>query len=632
MKRYFVKILFFSMLLSFETQAAELRLIPNSQEAANKNAETMVKMINSGKAIVVEGTYYIGAAKDRIRRNVVIKGSGTLTTTVGNNFYVASPISIKITGITLNTTRKISFGTQNRFIVNEGVNYHRRLIVRNCTIDGVRVYTHIAADVNQVEVRDGVKNVAFTCNKISNIGDYVLLMTNCGSDKVMIENNILTKMYVMGFGFGVDNNYKELENARMNKVYFRNNTVDNAGLVISDADDFGSTYMTPILCEADYCLCEGNTIKNVLATKRKPIALYPFYLSCRDVVIRNNNIQNCLHLTDSRYNEMFKCKGGPGDVKHRRIEGNNYEITPECLELLPTNAEMPCVGMTGFQYPRMGNVVIRDNNIDVACDFVFGAGVRCSYQSYLFENNRIKYHDAGKTAQQLLRLKAAESNGSKISIKGNAMFPQKDATDIYGLFLGDCTGYHFEIANNQLSGCLPTGEDDIDPSRPLSFKSVGNRVNLGKSHSVVRISRDVSCDDTFTGGDNYTMYVYPGDIMQGSLTFHFEGTAPVNVMTFTRLPNSGSCDVIATDDSGTTNYTCGVNDKQVYIKSTSRSDTQVLTRGVKSAKVYVGEMNNNRGRLISDGEMIYYSRPSSYKGNLTLQIKYTTSANFASQE
>lgn len=622
-----VSFIFLNFFLLLGTKAAELNLIPNSKTAANKNAEVLVNMINSGKEIVIDDLYYIGSSKKRIHKDLIIKGSGTLITTVGNNLFVDTPISIIISNITLKTTRLISAGTQNRFIVNEGVNYHRCLVVKNCTIDGVRVYTHIASDVDQVDVKDGVKNVTFTGNKVSNIGDYVLLMTNCGSDKVNIENNNITRMYVMGFGLGVDNDYKELGYARMKKVYFRNNNVDNTGLIISDADNFGSTYMTPILCEADYCLCENNIIKNILATIHKPIALYPFYLSCREVVIRNNDIQNCLHLADSRYNEMFKCKGGPGGLKHRLVERNKYTITSDCLRLCPTNAGMPIVRMTGFQSTWMGNVIIRNNDIDIACDFVFGAGAMCCYRSYLFENNRIKYHDVGKSAQQLLRLKPAEGNGSKISVKKNTMSPMIEATDVFGLFLGDCTGYSFEITNNQLSGCLPTGEDDIDPSRPLFFKSIGNRVNLGKSHSVVRISRDVSCDDTFTGGDNYTMYVYPSDIMQGSLIFHFEGTAPVNVMAFTQLPNKGSCEVIAKDEYGSRKYSCGLDDTRMYIKSHDDGIMKTIKKGEKIAKIYVGEFKNNIGRLISDGKMIYYSSPSSYKGNLTLQLKYNAVSN-----
>ena len=625
-KHVFANLFLMALLLSIEVQGAELCLIPNSPAAANQNAEVLVKMINAGKVIVIDGHYFIGAAKDRIRRNVIIRGNGTLTTVVGNNFYVAAPVSIKIVGITLNTTRSISVGTQNRFIVNEGVNYHRRLVIKNCIINGVRLYTHIASDVNQLEERDGVKSVTFTNNKVSNIGDYVLLMTNCKSERVRIDNNIISRVYVMCFGLGVDNNYKELGCARMKKVFFRNNTVDNMGLIISDTDSFGSTYMTPFLCEADYCLCEGNMIKNILATKHKPIALYPFYLSCNEVVIRNNVIQDCLHLANSDYNEMFKCKNGPNGIRSRIIEGNRYVVTQDCLKMRSADDEMPYMRFVNFQSKSVGNVVIRNNIIDLDCDFVFGAGMKCSYNSFHFGNNAIRYHAVGKSARQLLRLNTASVNGGKIVVRDNVMNSLVAADDVYGLFTGDCTGYDFEITNNNLSGCLPTGDSDVDPKRPHSFKSIGNRVDLGQSHSIIRISRDVSCDDTFFGGNDYTMYIYPGDIMSRTLRFHFEGTAPVNVMIFTKLPHAGECEVVATDEHGTQHYTCGTNDKDIYLKSHDGGGEKRMTKGLKTAKAYVGNAKHNIGRLISDGEVIYYSRPSSYKGNMTLEIRYKTTA------
>lgn len=605
--------------------AGGFQLIPDSAVDANANAQALVGLINAGKKITLEGnTYYIGAAKERIHKNIYIKGPGTIITTTGNNLYVDSSISIKLIGVTLKTTLDITVGVQNRFIVNEGINYHRKLVVKQCNITGVRVFTHVASDVDQVTTLDGVKNVLFANNSVSNIGDYIMLLTNCKSDKVRIENNTISRLYVMGFGLGADNSYKNLGFARMKKVYFKNNHIDNTGLVIKDADNFGSTYMTPILCEADYCLCEGNDIRNILATKHKSIALYPFYLSCREVIIKDNYIEDCIHLTDSHYNEMFKCKGGPGGSKDRRIEGNRYVITQKCLALAPKGTDMPCIGFTGFQFPEMGKVVIRGNKVDLACDFVFGAGARCSYKSFLFENNVIAYNDAGSTAQQLLRLKPAPVSGCDIIVRNNVMRPEKPASDVYGLFLGDCTGYNFTITNNLLSGCLPTGEDDIDPSSPLTFKSSGNRVDLGKSHSVVRISRNVSCDDTFTRGENYTMYIYPSDIMQGSLKFHFAGTSPANVMTFTRLPNAGGCDVTVSDQSEVKKYSCGVVGSQLFIMEHGKGDAKLLTKGNKVAKQYVGSVRGNIGRMISDGEMIYYSTSAAAQGkDITLELKYS---------
>lgn len=601
--------------------ASEWKLIPDSIAAADENAAILVEMINAGKTVVIDRTYYIGSAKQRIHNDITIKGSGTLITTRGNNFYINAPISICISNITLKTTAAVTAISQNRFLINEGINYHRRLIVKNCKIRGVRVYTHIAADVDQVEVKDGVRLVRFLNNSVSEIGAFVLLLSNCKSEEVRIENNTITRMYALGFGLGVDNNYKSLGFSRMKKVFFRNNQIDNNGLVITDADTFGSAYMTPILCEADYCQCENNTIKNILSTKHDSFALYPFYLSCREVVIRNNFIQDCIHLTNSDNNEMFKCKNSTVGRMERRIEGNKYVVTRECLQLLPLDEEIPCMRFTGFQSKEIGDVTITNNEIDLACNFVFGAAMMCSYDSFVFENNRIFYNAEGNSAREWLRLRPASIRGCPIIIRNNVVSSRVEATDVYGIFKGDCSGYRFLIANNELSGCLPTGDGGLGPKSPDSFKSYGNRVNLGRNRSIIRISHDVSCDDTYFGGDHYSMYLYPGDLMNGSLIFHFEGTMPVSVLTFTVLPNAGSCELVVSDGIEREQYSCIVDGVRIYIKSISDGMEKVLKKGEKVSRVYVGKPG--RGIMASNGEIVYYTLPSDKK-NLTLQVSYKT--------
>lgn len=605
-----------------ETTGKEL--VQNSISAADENADVLVRMINSGKKVRLKGKiYYVGSAKEPIHKNIYIKGPGTIITTTGNNLFVDSPVSIRINGVTLKTVVDISAGVQNRFIVNEGINYHKLLEVRGCEINGVRIFTHVASDVDQSKVLDGVKRVSFLNNTVSNIGDYILLLTNCRSDEVRIEKNIITRMYVMGFGLGVDNSFRDLGFARMKNVIFKSNTIDNSGLIITDADVFGSTYMTPLLCEADYCLCESNTFTHILATKHKPIALYPFYLSCRRVVIRNNYIEDCIHLADSSYNEMFKCKGGPGGAKDRQIIGNRYVITDQCLNLVPDDRAMPFIRFTCFQYPEMGNVEIRDNTVDVACDFVFGAGARCSYQSFSFENNSFRYNDIGPSSRQLIRLAAALNSGCNVTIRNNVMTPIQPAKDVFGIFLGDCSGYNFVISNNLFSGCLPTGEPDVDQTTPLYFTSMHNRVDLGESHSSVRISRGVSCDDTFTGGNKYTMYIYPKDSMQGNLLLHFEGVSPVNIMVFTRVLQSGNCVLTVSAQDEVKRYCCGMDESELYIGEYDTPNSLYLPKGERTAKQYVGDIGNSTGRLITDGEMIYYSTPDSAQGkSITVELKY----------
>lgn len=616
-------------LSSYISRAKSLELIPDSKVDANRNAEMMVDIINSGNTVYLEGkTYYIGNAKERIHRRIFIKGPGKLITTSGNNFYVDNSISIELRNVTLNTTAIVKPGTQNRFIVNEGVNYHKKVIIKKCIIEGVRVYTHVAADVDQISIEDGVKKVVFSDNKVSNIGDYILLLTNCKSEKIRIDNNEISRFYMIGFGLGVDNSYKELVPPRIKKVYFRNNYIDNKGLIISDSDEFGSTYMTPFLCEADYCLFENNEIKNVLATKQKPIALYPFYISCRDVIIRNNYIENCLHLTDSRYNEMFKCKSGPKGMKNRIIEGNKYVITSHCLETIISNQESPYIRFTGFQSPEMGDVIIRNNEIDVACNFVFGAGARCGYRSFIFENNRLSYHDIGPSSQQLLRLRPARKGECRIVIRNNVMVPHTPAKDIFGLFLGDCSGYDFFISNNVLSGYLPTGEADIEPSSPSSFSSIGNSVNLGVSNSVIRVSRNVSCDDYYTGGDNYSIFVYPNGIMEGKLVYHFMDNKPVNIMAFTRLPEEGDCEIVVSDSVKESRFSCGVDNSVLYIRDYVAGHYNFFPKGESIKKKYVGVEGNSIGRLITDGQVIYYSFLNTPSDPITIELKYNLISRF----
>lgn len=498
--------------------------VPNSLEHARYNAECFAQAINKGRKITINDTYYVSRSNILIDKDIVITGKGSLVLVDSEIFIIDAPISVNIKNIRITTTLPKTYNSQIRFIVSNKKLYHKEVRIENCVIEGVRVYTQIADDVDQEIIKDGVKKFVFKGNKVYDSGYYVVRLGSCLCEKAEIWDNRFTRMHSCLFDFGLDNEYQRLSFCRLKKVYFNNNIVDNEGVPIDAKYDF--LYCTPILAECDYAECKGNVFKSIISINETPIALYAFYLSGNTVVISDNEMIDCINLGNSTYNTMFKCKS-EGD---RYITNNRYIITKECLKKKTSISNDVFIRFISFQASYYGNVNISNNDIDLACDFVFGSGVGAEYRNFVFENNHIKYHDIGQTARQLLRLKPATKGDNTIIVRNNTMEPSVIPQSTYGLFAYDCSGYSITVTENVLYGYLPYGDNETEVYSLQSGISENNIITLGANTSLVRVSiNNLNINDKIISNSNYSIKLY-NDSDLVTTHFTFEGQTPVRMV------------------------------------------------------------------------------------------------------
>ena len=498
--------------------------VPNSIKHARYNTECFANAINHGKIIRIDDTYYVSRCDALIHKDIVISGSGKLILIDSEIFTVDTPISVKIKNITITTTQPKRYNSQIRFIVSKGRLYHKEVRFEKCVVEGVRVYTQIAEDVDQVLVKDGVKKFVFRGNKVFDTGYCLVRLGNCLCEEAIIENNEFRRMLANLFDFGLDNDYRNLTFTRFQKVVFNNNIVDNEGIPLDK--DYNYLYCTPLLAECDYAECKNNVFKSIICVNESPIALYAFYLSGNTVVITDNQMEDCINLGNSTYNAVFKCKSG-GD---RYITGNCFVVTESCLNKYGKRGDDAFVRLISLQAANYGTVLIDNNRIDVACNFVFGSGVRAEYKNFAFENNSIKYHDLGPTARQLLRLNPATSGDNKIVVRNNVMTPERLPSTSHGLFAYDCSGYSITVTDNVLYGYLPYGDNATEVYSLKTGVSENNKIILGEKTSLVRVSINMlNIKDKIVANGDYSIRLY-NDPDAVTVHFDFDGRAPLRVV------------------------------------------------------------------------------------------------------
>lgn len=505
--------------------------IPNSVKHSRYNTECFVNAINHGKKIRINDTYYLSRSEVLVHNDIIITGKGKLILTDSEIFTVDTPISVKVKNITISTTQPKRYNSQIRFIVSKSRLYHKEVRFENCLIDGVRLYTQIADDVDQKIIKDGVKKFIFKGNTVSSSCFCVVRLGNCLCDEAVVKNNVFTRMQSILFDFGLDNDYQNLGFCRFKRVYFNNNIVDNDGLLIDANYDF--LYCTPILAECDYAECKGNKFKSIICINKNPIALYAFYLSGNTVIISENEMIDCINLGNSMYNAIFKCKGNMTKDGVRIIAHNKCIITEECLDRYSINKSDVFTRLISLQSECYESVIIINNDIKLACNFVFGSGSLAEYKYYKFENNSIKYHDIGPTARQLLRLSPAKGDDNTIIVRHNVMSPEQPPSNNHGLFAYDCTGYSITVSDNVLYGYLPYGDNETEVYSLRYGTSENNMITLGTNASLVRVSiNNLIINDKIISNSNYSIKLY-NDSELVSTHFTFEGQPPLSMVSNT---------------------------------------------------------------------------------------------------
>lgn len=500
-------------------------MIPDDVSAAQKNAEILANIINSGKTVNINKTFYIGDSPVEVVSDVIIKGtrSGNLILTGGKAFKLGKPVSISVSKLRVSSKANVSAESSPILFFAEKPLIHKDIAFSQMIIDGVRLYSQKKDENYTGDV--GLRRLVFENNEVKAVGRHLIYMANCQAEEVVIKNNRVTNMLSIAFLIGLN----EVSDRRkmVDRVSIKDNIFDNVGVVLNN--DYTYTYHTPLLIEANQCECTENVFKNYVSTASKPIALYAAYLSCNRVVFEHNKIENCIALGNSTYNEVFKCKSAPTKGEFRQLTNNEYVVTPGLLSKYNLKF-VPKVSLLGLQMSAMDTVIMSNNKVDVACDFVFGATTQCVYKLFQCENNTFSYRKFGKKAKQLIRLKSCIGILGSIIIKNNIMKPKQEAEDVYGLFAYDSDNYHIIIEDNILSGALPYGDNDGKSHQRTTLLSKNNRIDLGSYTGPIRISHDMNADDEILGGKDYQICVYATDQNKGQITWRFKDSKPIAIL------------------------------------------------------------------------------------------------------
>lgn len=482
--------------------ASEMGMVPNSIGASKDNANILVSSINKGYRIIIDDTYYVGKSDYDVIKNIDISGNGKIVLSSPLFMSVARPLSIKVKGITIKTSLPVSQSSSYRFIENKGINYHRLLHIEGCTINGVRIYSHIAEDVDQKRIKDGIRKIKIIDNDLSDVGYCFLRINNCYSEEVIIEKNNIKRFYSLVFNMGLNNEYRRLSFPRIKEVIIHDNVFDNTEYILKDDVDYPYLYFTPLLVEAGYCECSGNEFKNILSVSKKDIALYSSYLSVNELVFDSNNIYNCINIGESSHNEIFKCKQTLTKAAIRIIENNIVTITNDIISKYCHNTVKPSISLFSLQSEEANNISIRHNTISLACSFSFGAVKKVKYNKFDFSENSIFFDDPGDRGAHLLSFLCDSSDKSKetiISIENNTI-KNNSITSLKSVLPPDCLGYNIFVKNNLFDGYLPYFSASGSELSLSCIISEGNICNIGGYNGLIYIPTGAIIKDTIQGG------------------------------------------------------------------------------------------------------------------------------------
>lgn len=468
-------------------------MIPNLQSFANYNAERLVALINAGFSVEINDPYYIGVSATSIAHNVELSGKGKLIkTTSAASFEISAAISIHLFGLSLigdypagNEVFSILFSVPlETHILMDSV------IVENCSIDNVRVYSHIGDDVDQTTTKDGVKSCIFRNNIIKNIGYYCARLDNCLTDYVEISDNKISNFRTIVFSIATNNNYQALSFRRSKMVVITGNYIDNKEYVM--AAGATATYHTPFVVEADICVFNNNTIKNIICTATGvQVGVYAGYLSAGDVEMRGNYILNVINLGDSTLNECFKSKGGSGSARKRVICGNTYVVSSDIVS--GYTSSIMFFSLQGSDSCDLLN--ISDNTVEIPdLDFAWGAGTSIVYDNAYFCRNYVICKSIASNAREMFRLSANPNLNGEIYVAGNRLIC-KNLTSIATTLLKEASGYKCTFEDNEMYGFVSFGQYETNYEN-LEIVSRNNKWILsGNTSSDTIRAYNVSCVD-----------------------------------------------------------------------------------------------------------------------------------------
>lgn len=535
-------------------------MIPNAQAFADYNAERFVALVNAGFSVVVNNDFYIGAATSTISHDVKVSGKGGfIKSSSAKSFDISAAISLHIKGISLSadyapglTTFSILFQvpTATR-IVNEMV------LIEDCNIDNVRVYSHVADDVDQTTTKDGVKTLIFRNNIVKNIGYYCIRIDNCLTDYVEISGNKISNFMSIVFGLALDNAYQTLAFSRLKMVVFKGNYIDNDGYVMTTGQT--TTYHTPLVVEAKTCVFDDNIIKNICCTATSEIGVYAAYLSSDNVVMRNNYILNVLNLGNSTLNECFKAKGSTGGNFNRIICGNTYVVEESFTAGHTASIKFFSLQRVGAGECDLLN--ISNNIVDVpSLSFAWGAASNIIYHDASMCGNSVLCGSINPIASEMFRLDANTDADGNILISSNKLVA-RSLSGVVCQLIREQSGYKVTFMDNEMDGFVSFGQF-ANQYANLEIISKRNKFTMSSSPGTMRTYNVNVSDDEIVLSNSPQIKFYPNQVNDFAISLRF----PKSVASFNLDWSGDNC-------VGFYRFTidCGIGKASVYCRADTSS-------------------------------------------------------------
>lgn len=292
-------------------------MIPNDSTAAVYNKRLLVKIINSGKNVIMDDFYYIDHSEYiTLSRELVIDGvtdnagmifTSSLTDRRVFSMNAGSALKLRSLSLICNAFSYLVLNQQIDYLINS-------VVIQDCKIENGWRIQITGANADYSQTKFGIKDFIFSNNTIRNSYSLLVLTDIVISDRAIISDNIVTNMVNTFFNIGTSNSYTySEENLKKYSapLYVERNIVFGG---ISDT----TGYNTFLLAENSTVYYRYNHIENVLNVGSG--VAYDGYVSSTNYYCEGNYFKNIATIPKSGTakatpDEIGKSKG-TGAIRH----------------------------------------------------------------------------------------------------------------------------------------------------------------------------------------------------------------------------------------------------------------------------------------------------------------------------
>ena len=425
------------------------------------NAKLFINYVNCGIKIELDGTYHFHNSTEAVIINdLYIKNGKFINTHFGTSSISYKTINIA-KGCSVISFENVYFDTtlpkvgrliNEVFRVDSTLNntpYIETFYINNCTLDGVRLYTHSLNDFDYTLIPCGIKEYKVSDCYIKNNLHGVIYISDCPIGNAVINNNIIFNMSRGVFLFATENTY--INKPITNSLIFSNNIAENNEIKQLN-DNWGTQYFTPLLAEGfNTIVVKDNVFRNLIIDSKNE-QVYCFYIAATTVHIENNTEYNIFNIARQDLNEAFKNKSGVS----KYVENNSYIIDKEYLiknynELIDYDFEsiqvqfMSITALNTESNP-LGNYVVNNNTMIIPGTIYFMDTQLFVSKDMFFTNNTLKCNSFRGA------IFCFKPNQSGISVFfENNILKAEPVNSIFSIFwIGDNTNFNLFIRGNEL--------------------------------------------------------------------------------------------------------------------------------------------------------------------------------------